>query len=42
VIWKATGAQTGSVIVDPYGMATIPGIKLTTSVTTIILTPKGS
>jgi len=42
VIWKATGAQTGSIIVDPYGMATIPGIKLTTSVTTIILTPKGS
>jgi hypothetical protein len=38
VTWKATGGQSGSVTVDTYGLTTVPGIKLTTTATTVTLT----
>jgi hypothetical protein len=37
VTWSATGGQSGTVTVDAYGLATVPGIKLTTSATTVTL-----
>jgi hypothetical protein len=38
ITWKATGGQDGSITVDVYGLATVTGIKLTTSATTVTLT----
>jgi len=38
VKWRATGGQSGSVIVDSYGLATVSGIKLTTASTRVVLT----
>lgn len=37
VTWKATGGQSGSITVDAYGLATVTGIKLTTSATAVTL-----
>lgn len=35
VKWTATGGQSGSVVVDAYGLATITGLNLTTNPTTV-------
>jgi hypothetical protein len=35
VYWETTGGQSGSLVADPYGLATASGIKLTTSALTI-------
>jgi len=38
VSWTATGGQSGSVVVDSYGLATITGLTLTTNPTTVTVT----
>jgi hypothetical protein len=35
VTWTASGGQSGSVVVDSYGLATVVGVNLTTNATTI-------
>jgi hypothetical protein len=38
VKWTATGGQSGSVVVDSYGLATVTGLSLTTNPTTVTFT----